>query len=114
MGAFERDGTCVQRSAPVNLLGSTSLARRQIRGVGVLGLTDDTIEFRLGYGTTAISIPRDAVIGVTVGSSFSMPGRAKKMLKPWILTITWGEDAVERKAGFGTRRAAEIAGWFTR
>jgi hypothetical protein len=111
--AFARDGTTVLRSAQVNLLGSTSLARTQIRGVGVLGLTDETIEFRLGYGTTAISIRRDALLGVTVGTSFSMRGRAKRMLKPWVLTMTWGEGELERKAGFSTRRAAEIAAWFT-
>lgn len=111
--AFAGEGIVVLRSAPVNLLGSTSLARAQIRGVGVLGLTEETIEFRLGYGTTAISIPRGAVLGVTVGKTFSMRGRARRMLQPWILTITWGDGETERKAGFSTRRAAEIAAWFT-
>jgi hypothetical protein len=109
-----RDGIVATHTATVNLLGTTSLARTQIRGVGVLALTAATLEFRLGYGSTAISIPRPSIRDVSVGKTFSIRGRAKKMLQPWILTITWRDGDTEHTAGFQTREADAIAAWFTR
>jgi hypothetical protein len=51
---------------------------------------------------------------VSVGKTFSMRGRAKKMLHPWILTVHWNDGVSEQKAGFSTRQADELMGWFTR
>lgn len=100
----------------VDLLGSTSLARRDIRGVGVLVLTPTSLEFRLGYGSTAVSIPLAAIIGVEVGRTFRITGRLRRYRKPIVLTVHWRGAldpttgvAPEHVTGFGTHQAAELA-----
>jgi hypothetical protein len=108
-GIVARDGIAAERSYSVNLLGSTALARAAIRGVGVLALTPATVEFRLGYGSTALSIPRSALVAVGVGAEFRMQGRRRRFVRPVVLTLRWIDaDGVERLAGFATRQAAEI------
>jgi hypothetical protein len=93
----------------VNLLGSNSLARAAIRGVGVLVLTPTTIEFRLGYGSTSITIPQAAIRDVGVGTTFRIKGKVRRYRKPVVLTIRWVDDDSDRVAGFASHQAHSIA-----
>lgn len=105
---LDRDGIAATRWASANLLGSTTM-RVQIRGVGVLALTDATLEFRLGYGRTALSMPLAAIRSVTTGKQFRIPRRFVRYRSPIVLTVVWHDDATgtEHTAGFGLRDAAE-------
>jgi len=103
-----RDGIDAIRASSANLLGSTTM-RAQIRGVGVLALTEVSVEFRLGYGKTALSMPLGAICSVTVGKQFRIPLRFVRFRSPIVLTIVWREadgDALHT-AGFAMRDAAE-------
>ena len=93
----------------VSLLGSTSLARAAIRGVGVLVLTPSMLEFRLGYGTTSISIARASIVDVSIGKTFRIKGKLRRYRRPVVLTLRWNDGAVDHTTGFGTRQATEIA-----
>lgn len=93
----------------VNLLGSTSLARAAIRGVGVLVLTPSTLEFRLGYGTTSISIARASIVDVAIGRTFRIKGKLRRYRRPVVLTLRWNDGSADQTTGFGTHQATEIA-----
>ncbi len=101
-----RDGITAVEATSVNLIGSSTM-RVQVRGVGVLALTSSTLEFRLGYGATALTIPLSTIQAVTVGKAFRIRGRYKRYARPWIVTVVWLDaDGAEQQVGFALRAAA--------
>ncbi len=103
------EGLAAVASYSVNLLGSTSIARGGVRGVGVLVVTADAVEFRLGYGSTAISIPRSSIVEVAIGKSFRIKGKIRRYRRSVVLTLRWTDADALQTTGFGTRQANEIA-----
>ncbi len=106
---IEREGLAAIASYSVNLLGSTSIARGGVRGVGVLVVTADAVEFRLGYGSTAISIPRASIVEVTIGKSFRIKGKLRRYRRPVVLTVRWTDAGADHTSGFATGQAELIA-----
>ena len=102
------EGLTALASYQVELLGSTSIARTKARGRGVLVVTTDSLEFRLGYGSTTISIPRSAIIEVTIDRVFKIPGRYLRFSKPKVVALRWRADEREHLAGFASRHATEV------
>lgn len=98
----------VERAEWVELVGCSVFARPDVNGAGALTLTSGTVDFRLGQGTSSLSIPRRAIIDVTVASEFRAGGRTRRFRGPRILAIRWqAADGSEGTAAFVTRHATE-------
>lgn len=66
---------------PCNFLGQLSRGYAQLRGNGLLALTDRYVRFRMLYPRREISIPLDAITAVSTTRSFLGKRKGKELLR---------------------------------